>query len=175
MKLRNMIFSALFAAVLCAVAPFSIPIGPIPLSLATFVIYIAAATINWKYGTLAVVLYVLMGLIGLPVFAGPSGGIQKLVGPTGGFIIGYILCALVIGLIVDRFETKRWAYPVAMLLGTVVLYALGTTWFIVLMKVTLAKALMSCVVFFLPGDAAKIILASVIAPILRKALKRQRG
>ena len=175
MKLRSMIFAALFAAILCVVAPFTIPIGPIPLSLATFVIYIAAATIDWRFGTLSVVLYVLIGSIGLPVFSGPSGGIQKLVGPTGGFIIGYVLCALIIGLIVDRLEAKKWAYPTAMVLGTAVLYALGTAWFVVLMKVTIAKALMLCVVPFLIGDAIKIILASVISPILRKALKRGRG
>lgn len=175
MKIRNMVFAALFAAVLCAVAPFTIPIGPIPLSLATLVIYLAASTLNWKYGTLAVVLYVLIGTVGLPVFSGPSGGVQKLVGPTGGFIIGYILCALVIGLIIDRLESKKWAYPAAMVLGTAVLYALGTAWFMVLMDATLVKALTLCVLPFLIGDAVKIVLASVIAPVLRKALKKQRS
>lgn len=174
MKIRTMVFTALFAAVICVVSPFVIPIGPIPLSLATFAIYIAASSLNWKAGTVAVVLYLLIGLVGLPVFSGFTGGVQKLVGPTGGFLIGYIPCALIIGLIIDRFERKIWLYPVSMVLGTAVLYACGTIWFMVSLKYTLAAALMACVVPFLIGDAAKIILASVIAPILRNVLKKQR-
>jgi len=175
MKIRNMVFTALFAAVICAAAPFVImlPFSPVPLSLATFVIYIAAASINWKTGTLAVVLYLLIGMIGLPVFSGFTGGVQKLVGPTGGFLIGYIPCALIIGLLVDKLEKKLWIYPVSMVLGTAVLYAFGTVWFMVSLKYTLAAALVACVVPFLPGDAAKIVLASVIAPALRKLLKKQ--
>lgn len=175
MKIRNMVFTALFAAVICAAAPFVIMLlfSPVPLSLATFVIYIAAASINWKTGTLAVVLYLLIGMIGLPVFSGFTGGVQKLVGPTGGFLIGYIPCALVIGLLVDRFENKKWLYPVSMVLGTAVLYAFGTVWFMVSLKYTLAAALVACVVPFLLGDAVKIVLASVIAPALRKLLKKQ--
>jgi biotin transport system substrate-specific component len=175
MKIRNMVFTALFAAVICVVSPFIIilPFSPVPLSLATFVIYIAAASMNWKTGTLAVVLYLLIGMVGLPVFSGFTGGIQKLVGPTGGFLIGYIPCALVIGLVIDRFEKKKWLYPVSMVLGTAALYTCGTIWIMVSLKYTLAAALMACVIPFLIGDAAKIILASVVAPLLRKVLKKQ--
>lgn len=175
MKIREMVFTALFAAIICVVSPFIIllPFSPVPLSLATFAIYIAAASMNWKTGTLAVALYLLIGMIGLPVFSGFTGGVQKLVGPTGGFLIGYIPCAFIIGRIIDKFERKTWLYPVSMVLGTSVLYACGTVWFIISMKYTLAAALMACVVPFLIGDAVKIILASVIAPVLRKVLKKQ--
>ena len=120
-------------------------------------------------------LYLLIGMVGLPVFSGFIGGAQKLVGPTGGFLIGYIPCALVIGLVIDRFETKKWLYPVSMVLGTAVLYACGTVWIMISLKYTLAAALVACVVPFLIGDAVKIILASVITPILRKVLKKQRA
>jgi biotin transport system substrate-specific component len=108
MKIRNMVFTAVFAAVLCVVSPLTIPIGPIPLSLATFAIYLAASTLDWKYGTLSVVVYVALGLVGLPVFSRFEGGIQKLVGPSGGFIAGYILMALAAGLILSRYPRKRW-------------------------------------------------------------------
>jgi biotin transport system substrate-specific component len=175
MKIRNMVFTALFAAVICAVAPFKIPVGAVPITLATFAIYIAASVLNWKYGTLSVLIYILIGLVGLPVFSGFEGGLQKLAGPTGGFLIGYIPCALIIGLIVDRFEIKVWVYPAAMVLGTAVLYAFGTAWFMISLNYTLAAALMACVVPFLIGDAVKIVLASVISPMLRKALKKQRA
>lgn len=175
MKIRNMVFTALFAAIICVIAPFKIPIGAVPITLATFAIYVAASVLNWKYGTLAIIVYILIGLVGLPVFAGFEGGVHKLVGPTGGFIIGYIPCALLIGLLVDKYENKKWLYPIAMLLGTAVLYVFGTVWFMISLKYTLAAALTACVVPFLIFDAVKIILASVLAPLLRKALKKQRA
>lgn len=175
MKIKNMVFTALFAAVICAVSPFVIPMWPVPLSLATLVIYIAAATLGWKYGTLAVVLYLLIGMIGLPVFSGFNGGVQRLVGPTGGFLIGYIPCALIVGIITDRFEHIKWLYPVAMAAGTAALYACGTAWIMLSLKYTLAAALMACVVPFLIGDAVKTVLASVVSPILRKTLKKQNS
>ncbi|MEL4105716.1 biotin transporter BioY [Oscillospiraceae bacterium WX1] len=173
MSIRNMVFTALIAALICVASPFVIPIGPIPLSLATLAIYLAASVLNWKYGTLAVIVYILIGAVGLPVFSGFTGGVQKLVGVTGGFIIGYIPCALVIGLLVDKFELKKWKYPVAMVLGTIVLYACGTAWFIHVTGAPFQKALTLCVLPFLIGDAIKIALASLIAPVLRKTLKKQ--
>lgn len=170
-----MVFTALFAAIICVLAPFVIPIGPIPLSLATFAIYIAASALNWKFGTAAVIIYIALGAVGLPVFSGFMGGVPKLVGPTGGFIFGYILLALSEGFIIDKLEKKKWAYPLGMAVGTILLYICGTTWFVISQNVTLAKALALCVLPFLLGDAIKIILASVIAPNLRKLLKKQRA
>jgi biotin transport system substrate-specific component len=173
MTTKKMVFTALFAALICVMALFNIPIGPVPISLATFAIYIAASVIDWKHGTLAVLVYIAIGLIGVPVFSGITGGIQKLVGPTGGFLVGYIVCALVTGLIVDKYEEKKWIYPVAMVAGTALLYACGTAWYMVSLKQTLAAALMTCVVPFLIGDAVKIVLASVISPRIRKLLRKQ--
>lgn len=170
MKVKDMVITAVFAAIICMVSPFTIPIGPIPLSLATLAIYIAASTLNWKFGTLSVVVYVAIGAIGLPVFSNFGAGIQRLVGPTGGFIIGYILCALVIGLILKKHSIKKWLYPVAMVIGTIVLYACGTAWFMFSLDYTLVSALMVTTVPFLIGDVIKIVLASVIAPRLRMIL-----
>jgi biotin transport system substrate-specific component len=173
MKIRDMVFTALFAAIICVMAPFVIPMGPIPLSLATFAIYIAASVMNWKYGTLAVIIYIALGVVGLPVFSGFTGGLPKLVGPTGGFILGYILLALAEGFFIDKLESKKWAYSLGMVIGSVLLYTCGTIWFMIIMNVTLAKALALCVIPFLLGDIVKIILASFIAPRLRKMLKKQ--
>jgi biotin transport system substrate-specific component len=175
MKIRNMVFTAVFAAVLCVVSPLTIPIGPIPLSLATFAIYLAASTLDWKYGTLSVVVYVALGLVGLPVFSRFEGGIHKLVGPSGGFIVGYILMALAAGLILSRYPRKRWLYPVAMALGTVVLYGIGLAWFMYSTGSALGASLMACVVPFLPGDAIKITLVTLIAPRLRTFVDKQQG
>jgi len=169
---RDMVFTALFAAVLCAVAPLSITIGPIPLSFATLVIYLAAGALGWKHGVLAVVIYVLMGAFGLPVFSNFEGGFHKIAGFTGGFIIGYIPCALITGAFVEVFRKKIWSYVLGMVIGTTILYTCGTAWFMHVTGNSLAVSLAACVTPFLIGDTMKIIIACIVAPQLRSALSR---
>lgn len=183
---RNMAFMAVMAALICIVSPFSVPIGAVPISLATFAVYLAGGILGAKKGTVSVIVYILLGAVGLPVFSGGEGGLQKLFGVTGGFIIGYIPCVLITGLFVDLFFRERvtvenkflnwlgraWAVPVGMVLGTVVLYALGTVWFIIAMSSTLEAALASCVLPFIPGDILKIICATIITIALRGRLTR---
>ena len=154
----------------------------IAVSLATFAVYLAGSLLGWKKGTIAVLIYVLLGAVGLPVFSGGAGGFAKLFGVTGGYIVGYIPCALISGLFVDLFYKKNasknpfvngaWAIPVGMIAGTVVLYALGTVWFIIARGVTLEVALASCVIPFLIGDTIKIICATVITVVLRDRLSK---
>jgi len=168
---RDMVFTALFTAVLCAVAPFTIPIGPVPLSLATFIIYLVAGTLNWKLGALSVFLYVMIGSVGVPVFSNFGAGFQRIMGPTGGFIMGYVPCVLAAGLIIDVFKRKIWAYALGMAFGTALLYTFGLAWFMILTGNSLTVSLALCVTPFLPGDTAKIIAACVVAPKLQKAIK----
>ena len=169
-----MVFTALFAAVLCAVAPFAINIGPIPLSFATLVIYLAAGALGWKHSVLAVLLYVALGAVGVPVFSNFRGGFHMIAGATGGFIIGYIPCAFATGAIIMVFRGKVWAYALGMVIGTALLYTCGTAWFMVQSGNPLAASLMMCVTPFLPGDAIKIIIACIAAPQLRNALSKMR-
>ena len=119
-KTRKLVFLSLFAAMLCIVSPFSLPIGVIPISLATFAMYIAASVLGAS-GTISVLVYIFIGAVGVPVFSGGLGGIDRLVGPTGGYIVGFIPCTLIAGLIIDRFENRKIAYPIAMIAGTAVL------------------------------------------------------
>ena len=173
---RKLTQLALFAALMCVVSPFTIPTGLVPLSLATLVLYLAAAVLGTS-GTISIAVYLLLGAVGLPVFSGGLGGLDRLIGPTVGYLVGYIPCALVAGFIIDRFENKKFAYPIAMIAGTVVLYALGTAWFMILMGAngspyTLGAALWACVIKFLPGDAVKIIVASTLGYVLRTALAK---
>ena len=171
-SVRDMVFAALFAAVLCAVAPFSISIGPVPLSFATLVIYLAAGVLDIKTSLLSVLLYILMGAIGLPVFSGFGGGFNKIIGVTGGFIVGYIPLALAVGIALRAFGKKTWLYASSMVVGTFVLYAIGTVWFVAQSGRSVSAALTLCVVPFLPGDVAKIIVACLIAPRLREITSR---
>ena len=167
MKTRDMVLTGVFAAVICAFSPFSVPVGPIPISLASFAVYLAAAVLGAKRGTAAVCIYVLIGTLGIPVFSGFSGGIGKVLGVTGGYIIGYIFCALVSGLIIDKFGKNKAVYPLALAAGTVVLYAFGTAWFMVQTGNGLYESLMLCVIPFLIGDAIKIAVSSVVACKMR--------
>ena len=171
LTVRGMVFTALFTAVTCALAPFSIAVGPIPLSLATFAVYLAAGTQGLKTGVLSIALYVLLGAVGLPVFANFEGGLHKLAGVTGGFIIGYIPCAAVIGYMTETFSSRLLSYITGMVLGTVLLYGCGMAWFMLQTGNTFATSLILCVAPFLPGDAIKIAAAYAIAPRLRAAIR----
>lgn len=169
---RSLAYIALLAAVICVLSPFAFNVGPIPISLGSLAVYIAASLIDKWHGTAAVLIFVLLGAFGVPVFTGFSGGFQKLIGPTGGYIFGYLPCAFIIGLIVDAAEKKVWAYPLAMIAGTAALYACGTAWYMFQADVSLPVALAACVVPFLIGDAIKIAAASALCFTLRHTLKR---
>lgn len=167
MKTRNMVLIGLFAAIICICAPFSIPIGAVPLSLATFAIYLAAVVLGAKNGTVAVIIYILIGIIGLPVFSGFQGGLGKVFGVTGGYIIGYIPCTFISGAIIERYADKKMAYVVALVLGTLVLYAFGTIWFMVQSGNSLIYSLSVCVIPFLLGDVFKIAASTIVGYKLR--------
>ena len=166
MKTRDIVLIGVFAAMICVFAPFSVPVGPIPISLASFAVYIASV-LGAKKGCAAVGIYILIGALGLPVFSGFSGGISKIAGLTGGYIIGYMFCALLSGIIIERAGNKKSAYPMAFIIGTAVLYAFGTAWFMIQSGNGLYESLLACVIPFLIGDAVKIAAASVIVYRMR--------
>lgn len=162
-KLKTYLMVALMAAIISVVSPFSIviPISPVPITLATFAIYLTVYLIGCKYGTISTIIYVLLGFIGAPVFTGFTGGVAKVLGPTGGYIIGYIFLALIEGLIIgDRYESAFFSF-LGMIAGTVVLYAFGTVWLAIAMHMTISEALFAAVLPFIPGDIVKMILAYV--------------
>lgn len=171
MKTRDMTMTAVSAALLCILGPLSIAIGPVPLSLATFGVYLAGALLGPKKGTLAVGLYLLIGVAGVPVFSGFSGGFQKLAGVTGGYLAGYLPCAFMTGLGALRQEKHFAVLPAMMAAGTAVLYLNGTLWFMAQTGNGLGPALSLCVVPFLPGDAMKIAAASLISVPVKKTLR----
>ena len=175
MTVKDMTLTAVIAALLCIAGPLSIAAGPVPLSLATFAVYLAGAILGKKWGTAAVGLYLLIGIIGVPVFSGFSGGFQKLAGVTGGYLVGYLPCAFLTGLGAERAknEGRKWVLPAMMVLGTVILYGIGTAWFMIQTGNALGAALGLCVLPFLPGDAAKIAAASILAPIVGKAIEKR--
>lgn len=169
MRVRDMCRTAMLTAALCAVGPMTIPIGPVSLSLATLVVYLAGALLGAKRGTLAVGLYILIGVLGVPVFSGFTAGVQRIAGPTGGYLIGYLLCAATVGAAAEH-GAEGWRLAAAMVVGTAMCYGAGTLWFMAQTGVNFTSALMSCVIPFLPGDAAKIMVAVSVAGAMQKGL-----
>lgn len=170
-KLRRVVITALLAAFLCILAPVSIPIGAVPVSLGTFCVCLLALLADRRCALMALVLYVGMGAVGLPVFAGFVGGGQVLVGPTGGFLLGYIFMVMVISL----FCRKRRSVPrmvAGTVLGHLVCYAVGTVWYAVLAKVSLVAAFLVGVLPFLAFDAIKIVAVIVLVVLLGNRIDR---
>lgn len=169
---KTMVSIALVTAVICVLSPFTIPIGPVPISLSLFAIYIGLYAIGWKWGTVSILLYILLGLVGVPVFSGFSAGPAKLFGPTGGYIFGYIFVGIIGGLFIDKFN-KFYMHAIGLVLAVAVCYAFGTAWFLVVLdNYTLSKALSVCVIPFIPADLIKIACAILVGPVLRKQVKK---
>lgn len=163
---------AIITAVTCVLAPLSLPIGPIPISLTNFVIYLGLYALGTKNELISYLAYLLLGAIGLPVFSGFVGGPGKLIGPTGGYLIGFLPMASVAGLVIEHFPEKKLAAALGMIAGTLICYILGTAWFCIQANATVSKALGLCILPFLPGDGIKIAVAVFMGPKLRRALTR---
>ena len=158
---------AMFAALTAALSWVAIPMPwGVPYNLGLIGVYMAGGLLGAKRGTAAIVVYVLLGAMGLPVFAGFRSGPEALFGPTGGYIFGYILAALAIGLAADRWGRSAKKLMPAMAAATLLLvYLPGTLWFVVYAagRSSFGAALMVCVVPFLAGDAVKIALSGALA------------
>lgn len=173
-KTTNLTVIGLMTAVLCILGPLSlvIPISPVPISLTNFAICLSAILLGMRRGTLVTMGYLFIGFVGVPVFSAFTGGPGKLIGPTGGYLIGFIFLALIAGFFVDRFPGKIGWAALGMVLGTAVLYGLGTTWLAFSTGMTFSQALFAGVIPFLPGDALKIVLAIMVGfPVKKRLLK----
>lgn len=174
-KLKIMVETALITAIICVVAPFSIPLpfSPVPISFAMLAIYLGAYALDVLPGIASVLLYILIGLVGLPVFSNFKSGVGVIVGPTGGYIVGYIFIALFAGLFINKFEKKIWLHAIGIALGLAICYLLGTVWFLhILPEQTIKSALMLCVIPYLPADVVKIIIALIVGPKIRQGVKK---
>jgi len=174
LSVKEMAITALMTAVICILGPWAlnIPISPVPISLCSMGIYFVLSVLGIKLGTISVLLYVLLGAVGLPVFSNFSGGFGKLTGPTGGYIIGYLFLALICGFFIQKFPEKLLLHVLGFVLGTVVLYAFGTFWLKVQTGMTFPAALMAGVIPYIPGDIVKLILAMALGYPLKAQLKK---
>lgn len=165
---------ALFAALTAVFSQIAIPIGPVPINLATLAVFCAGALLGPSLGALSLAIYVIIGAAGAPVFSLFRGGIGILTGPTGGYIVGYIPAAFIVGLLIEKLNKSKkiYIYPAAMLCGMLTYFILGTAWFMFSTGTGFLGALMVCVVPFLPGDFLKIAVATMLAKRLSHVFRR---
>jgi len=169
-KAFQMAVIGLMAAVICILGPLSVPIGLVPISFTNLAIFFALYALGMKKGTVSFLIYLLVGLAGLPVFSGFSSGPSKLLGPTGGYIIGFFFMALISGYFIDKYTDNRFVCLLGMVLGTVVLYVFGTLWLSYQANMPISAALAAGVIPFVPGDLIKISAAALAGPQIRKQL-----
>lgn len=174
---KQMALTGVMTAVTCIIGPFAfpLPISPVPISLTNLVIYFALYLLGSKQGTVSYLIYLLLGFAGLPVFSGFTGGVGKLAGPTGGYLVGFIIMALISGYFIDKFPKQKFVQIFGMVLGTAVCYTFGTIWLSKQLGITFIAGLGVGVFPYLPGDAIKIILAAIAGPKLKVRVLRAAG
>lgn len=171
-KTHDIVYIAVFAVIMAICSWISIP-AAVPFTLQTFGVFIAVGVLGGKRGSLSVLVFILLGAIGIPVFANFSGGIGVLAGPTGGYIIGFLFSALLMWAMEKLPGKKSVMQIVSMIAGLIVCYAFGTVWFVIVYgrmngPIGFTAALASCVVPFIIPDIIKIALAYVLSRKLRK-------
>jgi biotin transport system substrate-specific component len=169
-------FISLSVALMAICSWISIPLT-VPVTLQTFAIFTAAGLLGLKRGTLAVLVYILLGAAGLPVFSGFKGGFGILIGNTGGYIIGFIFSAIAVGLFTKLFGKKIPVLVLSMTAGLLICYLFGTAWFMYVYAkntgaVGLSAVLYWCVIPFIIPDTVKIILAVIVVNRISKYIKR---
>jgi biotin transport system substrate-specific component len=170
-SLRPLVYASLFAALTAVGAYISVPIGPVPIVLQNMFVFLAGLLLGSRWGLASLAVYLLAGACGLPVFAGGTGGIARLAGPTGGFLLGYLPVVFWVGWIAERRPGRVLWDVAAMICGTALLYACGVPWLRMVTGIPLSKALAVGMLPFLVGDALKIGAAALIAKSVRPLMR----
>ena len=171
-QLRMTAYASLLAALTAVGAYIAIPIGPVPIVLQNLFVYLTGLLLGSRWGMMGIAAYLLAGAVGLPVFAGGKGGIGHLVGPTGGYLLGFLPAVAIIGIVTEKTEGKILFGIAALIAATAVIYACGITWLSIVTGMTVVHSLLVGMVPFLIGDAVKIAAALFIARSLRPIVQK---
>ncbi len=164
---------SLFLA-LCAQISFHLPFTPVPITLQTLAVLLTGAALGSRRGALAMLVYLAEGACGLPVFSGGTSGLVALFGYTGGYLWAFPIAAFVVGLLCERgLDRRLLTSALAMLPGTLIIYAIGVSWLAIALHISFAKALVFGLVPFIPGDLLKLIIAAALLPIAWTIVKRR--
>lgn len=173
-NLRMMVFASLFTALIIigGYISFPIPLSPVPIVLSDFFTMLAGLFLGASWGVASVGLFLFLGTLGLPVFAGGKAGLAVLFGPTGGFLFGYLIGALIIGLISEKGKPSFIKDLVALIVGNIIFFGMGIPWLKLVLKVTWGKALALGLLPFVLGNVIKVIIAAALIQTLRPLLKQ---
>jgi biotin transport system substrate-specific component len=172
-SVKEITLVGIFTALTAIFAQVSIPIpfSPVPITLSIFAVFMTSIILGKKCGTMSMLIYVLIGAIGVPVFAGLSGGFDIIAGPKGGYILSYPIMAFLIGMIIEKKKEASSTDLIGILVvGLIICYSLGATWLAITIKADAAKAISVGVAPFLPLDLLKIVLAAVVGNQVRATL-----
>lgn len=172
-KLKWMVLASLMAALTSVGAYLFIPIGPVPIVLTTLFVLLSGLLLGSRWGLVSMGLYLLVGAIGMPVFAGGKGGVTHFFGPTGGYLFGFVLAAWVTGFISERSRGVLIWDIFAVFIGSITIYAIGVPWLKLVTQLSWLKTFMVGIVPFLIGDGVKASAALILARAVRPILKRQ--
>ena len=169
-KLRWMVLASLMAALTAVGAYIHVPIGPVPIVLSTLFVILSGLLLGSRWGLASMALYLLVGAIGIPVFAGGKGGFAHFFGPTGGYLIGYLVSAWITGLISEKANRLLIRDVIAVVIGSLTLYACGVPWLKIVTQMSWSKTLLVGMIPFLIGDAIKASVAVILARSVRPML-----
>lgn len=172
-KLRLTVLASLMAALTAVGAYLQVPIGPVPIVLSTLFVLLSGLLLGSRWGLISIGLYLLIGAIGIPVFAGGKGGFAHFFGPTGGYLFGYALSAWVTGFISEGFRRSQVMQIIAVLFGSLAIYVIGVPWLKMIANLSWSKAFWVGMAPFLIGDAVKGSAAFILARSARPILNRQ--
>jgi biotin transport system substrate-specific component len=171
-SIKGLVYAALFGALTAAGAFIIIPLPPVPITAQTFFLNVSAILLGGQLGAVSQFIYVMLGVVGIPVFAGGKAGLGVIFGPTGGYLLGFIIAAFVIGM-VNRMKKSAGIFwnIFSMLIGMLIIYLLGSLQLSLVAKMSFHKALAIGVLPFIPGDVIKILLAAIISSRLKSRVK----
>jgi len=175
--IKMTVYTALFIALIIIGSHISIrlPLSPVPIVLADFFVMLAGLFLGLKYGALAVVLYLFLGIIGLPVFSNGGSGFAFILGPTGGFLIGYLLLVIAVGKLTTRKKYTPLKNLIAIIIGNILLYTSGVIWIKITLNLELPAATAMALIPFLPGTIIKIVLTMILGKIFFSRINKLQG
>ncbi|MCX8129208.1 MAG: biotin transporter BioY [Clostridia bacterium] len=175
LNLRGLILASLFAALtaVCARISINTPLAPVPITLQTFAVFMSAVILGSKYGALSQIVYIMIGIVGMPVFSNGGSGLGWLIGPTGGFLLSFPVISFVIGFVMERKKQVSRTDVIGLLvIGMIICYTFGTLQFGLIKGYDYVKAINAVVIPFIPFDIVKLIAASILGYQVRMALKK---
>ncbi len=162
MNINKIAICSLFAATTAVLSQVYVPVPPIPFNIALVSVFLSGIILGPKYGVISQFIFLFMGTIGIPVFAGFNSGLGYILGPTGGYIIGYLLTAYLTPIISSKLGSGFFKYLFSMIVGLIACYLIGTAWFMYVTKSPLVNALMLCVLPFIITDLLKIYICTIL-------------